>query len=166
MKNPNRKLTNFFNHMLPQECLMLHWFLLKPFQPERTYNKNPYRVRKTDSFLAELFEAKTYEAHCDLSVQLAAGFLERDYSVLVHGWALNRKITAQLYWRRQRVTTWSWNGSISEVGCIDTTLTPIVLVHWKMTFQLLSVFRQRSWRKPVFYLNPKHSRKSRKALAY
>lgn len=51
-----------------------------------------------------LLMAKTYEAHCDLSVQLAAGHLERDYSVLAHGWAVDRKISAQLYWRRAPVT--------------------------------------------------------------
>ena len=50
-------------------------------------------------FLCRISEAKTYEAHCDLSLQLAAGQLERDYAVLAHGWAVDRKISAQLYWR-------------------------------------------------------------------
>lgn len=85
-------------HSLHLPCSsMLHVSLIrifKPFQPE-----NQRASETSASFVAEVFKAKTYEAHCDLSVQLAAGFLERDYSVLVHGWAINRNITAQLYWR-------------------------------------------------------------------
>eukprot|EP00434_Breviolum_minutum_P011578 symbB.v1.2.010211.t1/scaffold665.1/size175136/2 len=68
-----------------------------------------------------LLLAKTYEAHCDLSVQLAAGFLERDYSVLVHGWAINRNITAQLYWRQAPKTKADGHGkpSFTEVQVLQ-----------------------------------------------
>ena len=49
-----------------------------------------------------LLLAKSYEAFCDLSVQLAAGQLQRDYSVLAHGWMKRQEIRAQLYWRPRR----------------------------------------------------------------
>ncbi|CAJ1365306.1 unnamed protein product [Effrenium voratum] len=76
-----------------------------------------------------LLVAKSYEAHCDLSLQLAAGWLERDYTALSHGWASRREVRAQVYWRRSPVTRAGGRGkpALTKVRVLSHFARPLAL---------------------------------------